>query len=577
MKVFALIFALIVAPFFVQAQSDKALFKKYEYGKSLLNNNQFRQAYEVFKSLSAVEIDNRYREHALYLYALTAYETGKESEARNALFELLRKAPDWEAKDEVYFLLGTIDLEKRNFASALDHFANIKSDAFKEQILLLLDKGLQDMDVEDLEFLYRKYDYGLLGERLFEALQTVNIYPKYEKLYEELFPRYGSQLDTADSALTQEPIKYKEVYNVAVMLPFMYEEFDTDSVPGYQQRAFDIYQGIKIAAEDLKDEGVEIKLFAFDTKNDSLATREILSDSAFSKMDLIIGPLYPKTIALVGDYAGLFRKVMVNPVSSNELIINGNPFAFLTTATANSEAEIVADYALDSLNSDKTYIIYGLNKSEEDAAFHYGEYFQDRGGEVAMFKRFKYDKKFFKSLQDSLAPLAEDSIPHVFVSASDPVVASNVISALQNLQANSKIFAPSSWLNFDQFSYAQLEKMKVHFMHPRYFNKNGYYYRKFRSSYVKKMNLVPSLYACFGYETLYFFGKQLKAFGSGLHYKIHDLGIVKGKIFPAFNYSEGNDNAYVPLLKFREGKLVRVNAHFPIKKLEKKFTVEKED
>ena len=325
MKVIALIFALLSASVLVQAQSDKALFKKYEYGKSLLNNNQYRQAYEVFKSLSAVELGNRYRDYALYFYALTAYQTDKKSESRNALFELLRKSPNWEAKDDVYFLIGTIDMEKRNFASALENFSKIKSDEFDEQIELQLQNDLQNVAVDDLEFLYRKYDYEILGEKLYDALQKVNIFPTYEALYEELLPKYGKQVSSQDSTLQDEPIQYKEAYNVAVMLPFMYEEFDTDSVPGNQQRVFDLYQGIKMAANDLKKEGIELNIFAFDTKNDSLITRQILSDSAFSKMDLIIGPLYPKTIALVGDYAGLFKKVMVNPVSSNELIINGNP------------------------------------------------------------------------------------------------------------------------------------------------------------------------------------------------------------------------------------------------------------
>jgi len=576
MKVIALFFTFITATLFVQAQSEKALFKKYEYGKSLLNNKQYTQAYEVFKSLSAIELGNRYRNHALYLYALTAYQTEKESVSRNALFELLRKAPNWEHKDEVYYLLGTIDMENRNFPSALENFNNIKSEEFEEKIIIQLDKYLVNVGVDDLEFLYRKYDYELIGVRLYDALQKVNIYPDYEMLYEELLPIYGSTSEETDS-LNVDEIVYKEAYNVAVLLPFMYEDFDSDSIPSNQQRVFDLYQGIKMAAKDLEEEGVSINVFAFDTKNDSIETRKILSDTAFAQMDLILGPLYPKTIALVGDYAGLFRKVMVNPVSDNELIINGNPFAFLTRATPKSEAETVVDYVLDSLDSKQAYIIYGLKKSEEDAAFHYGEYLQDRGGEVAMFRQFGFEKTFFQDLQDSLAPLTTDSIPHVFVSSEDPVVASNVISALLNLQANSRIFAPASWLNFNQFSFEQLEKMKVHFVYPRYYDTDGYYYRKFRSDYVKKMNLIPSLYACSGYETLYYFGKQLHEFGSGLYFKIHETGKVKGKIFKGIDYSKGNDNSFIPLLKFTEGQLEMVNSYFQTPDEILNITAEKDD
>ena len=543
------------------SQSDKALFKKYEYGKSFLNNKQYKQAYEVFKSLSSVSENNRYRSYSLYFYALSAYHSDKKAESRDILFELLRKYPDWDKKDDIYYLLGMIDLDNQSYASGLENFSKIKSNEFDEEIVQLIKNEVNGVAVDDLEFLYRKYKYDVLGQKLFNSLLEINIYPDYESLYEELLPIYGQDIISKDSlSIADEDIIYKDVYNVAVMLPLMFEEFDTDSLSPRQQMVFDVYEGIKMAVEDLEKENIKLRMFAFDTESDSIKTRKILSDTSFAEMDLIIGPLYPKTISLAGDYAGLFRKVMVNPVSSNELIINGNPFAFLTTATDNSLAEEAVDYAIDSLKSKKAYIIHGIKKSEEDAAFHYGEYLQERGGEVKLFQGFENDEKYFNKLQKALEPLATDTMPHVYVSSSNPVVASNVISALQNLMARSAVFASNEWLNYDQFSYEQLERMKVHFMYPRYLNEKSYDYRKFRSNYVKKMNLVPSQYACMGYECMYYFGKQLQKYGSGLFAKIHEGFPETGKLYPGFDYTKGNDNSYVPILKFKEGKLIKLNS-----------------
>ncbi|UZR94302.1 ABC transporter substrate-binding protein [Chondrinema litorale] len=543
------------------SQSDKALFKKYEYGKSFLNNKQYKQAYEVFKSLSSVSENNRYRSYSLYFYALSAYHSDKKAESRDILFELLRKYPDWDKKDDIYYLLGMIDLDNQSYASGLENFSKVKSNEFEAEIIQLIKNNVKDVAVDDLEFLYRKYKYDVLGQKLFNALLEINIYPDYESLYEELLPIYGQHILSKDSlSIADEDIIYKDVYNVAVLLPLMFKEFETDSLLPRQQMVFDLYEGIKMAVNDLEKENIKLRMFAFDTESDSIKTRKILSDTAFAEMDLIIGPLYTKTISLAGDYAGLFRKVMVNPVSSNELIINGNPFAFLTTATDNSSAEEAVDYAMDSLKSKKAYIIYGIKKSEEDAAFHYGEYLQERGGEVKLFQGFENDEKYFNKLQKALEPLATDTMPHVYVSSSNPVVASNVISALQNLMARSAVFASSEWLNYDQFSYEQLERMKVHFMYPRYLNEKSYDYRKFRSNYVKKMNLVPSQYASMGYECMYYFGKQLQKYGSGLFAKIHEGFPETGKLYPGFDYTKGNDNSYVPILKFKDGKLIKLNS-----------------
>lgn len=578
MKPFILFFALsLLFSLRSFAQSDKALYKKYEYGKSFLNNKQYAQSFEVFKSLSSIEYNNRYRAYALYFYALSAYHIDRKDETRNILFEILKKYPDWKDKDDVYFLLGRLDFEKRSFASGLENFSKIKSNVFETEILQSIETEITDLGVDDLEFLYRKYQYEILGEKLFAVLQQVNIYPLYEKLYTELQPKYGGDLLIGDSlGILEKDIVYKDEYNVAVMLPFQYQKFDIDSVPTNQQAVFDLYEGIRLAATDLSNEGMKLNLYVFDTQKDSLKAIEILSDTAFSSMDLIIGPLYPSTIVTAGDYAGLFKKVMVNPVSSNTLIINGNPFAFLTAPTGESQAEQIVDFAFDSLNSKQAFIIHGLKKTDEEIAQFYQSYLQERGGEVMLFQPFEYDKKFFSNLQSSLELLADDTIPHVFVSSSDPVVASNVISALQNLKSRSVIFAPDAWLNYSQFSFEQLEKMKVHFVHPRYIDEDAYGYRKFRSNYVKKMNLVPSLYACLGYESMYFFGKNLHKYGSGLYVKIHEEAAQKGKIFPVLDYQKGNDNSFAPILRFKNGSLKMLNSIDQVDILERDESLIKE-
>ncbi|MBT31026.1 MAG: hypothetical protein CMO01_15315, partial [Thalassobius sp.] len=246
------------------SQSDKALFKKYEYGKSFLNNKQYKQAYEVFKSLSSVSENNRYRSYSLYFYALSAYHSDKKAESRDILFELLRKYPDWDKKDDIYYLLGMIDLDNQSYASGLENFSKIKSNEFDEEIVQLIKNEVNGVAVDDLEFLYRKYKYDVLGQKLFNSLLEINIYPDYESLYEELLPIYGQDIISKDSlSIADEDIIYKDVYNVAVMLPLMFEEFDTDSLSPRQQMVFDVYEGIKMAVEDLEKENIKLRMFAF--------------------------------------------------------------------------------------------------------------------------------------------------------------------------------------------------------------------------------------------------------------------------------------------------------------------------
>nr|MBX2844249.1 hypothetical protein [Flammeovirgaceae bacterium] len=57
---FIAILGLMSSMVFSQSKTSKALYKKYEYGKTFLNNRQYGQAKEVFKSIAAVEEGNSY-------------------------------------------------------------------------------------------------------------------------------------------------------------------------------------------------------------------------------------------------------------------------------------------------------------------------------------------------------------------------------------------------------------------------------------------------------------------------------------------------------------------------------------
>ncbi|WP_020528521.1 ABC transporter substrate-binding protein [Flexithrix dorotheae] len=540
-----------------QSKTSKALYKKYEYGKTFLNNHQYGQAKEVFKSVAAVQEGNSYRDYALYLYAYSAYKNGNKSESRDALFELIRKNPTWENMDDVNFLVGLIEFDNNSFNSGLEYFNKIKGTQYEEDINELLITRLDDQSIEELEFLYRKFEDDIIGEKIYKKLLTIQVYPTYQTLFEELSPLYGEVANSEDSLLV-EPV-YKDSYNVAVLLPFMEGDFTMDSIPVNVQRVLDLYEGIKIGAEKLKDQGIKLNLFAFDTKRDSLTTVKILSDPSFEEMDMIFGPLYPNTIPLVADYAGVFKKIIVNPVSSNKKFIAGNPFAFLTQATPSTEVKALADFAIDSLESKTAYILHGLKSSDERLAREYKEYLEERGGVVQLVQSFEYTPEFFENLLEKLGPLASDSVPHVFLSSVDKAVSVNAISALQSIKSRNPILVFNDLLEIEQLSYKQLELMKVFFSYPRYFDKDSIKAKMFQSDYVEKLNFIPSIYAYLGFESISLFGKMLQKYGTGLPNGIHDEQFIRGAVSYGFNFQDGNDNSFVPIVRLKNGILEIVN------------------
>jgi ABC-type branched-subunit amino acid transport system substrate-binding protein len=324
-------------------------------------------------------------------------------------------------------------------------------------------------------------------------------------------------------------------------------------------RIYDLYNGILLAVERLQKEGMNIQVRAFDSSRDSVKTREILADPFFRQVDLFIGPLFPTTIPVVNQFVGMYGKVMVNPVSSNQQVINRNPYVFLSASTPSTQARRVADYAIDSLKSRKVYIVHGGNESEDEMAAAYQVYFEQRGGKVVYRKPFDYSPKGFNNLLNDLRPLATDTTSHVFVCSSDPVVAVNLTSALQNIKSKAPVFAPQPWLTINQLDFQQMESLPLYVYHPQFVDDADNYIREFTRDFVRKMSIIPSPYAFTGYDTMYFFGQLLRKYGTSLPTSIHTHGFQRGELFPGFSYLGGNDNQFVPILRFHKGDLQVVN------------------
>ncbi len=145
--------------------------------------------------------------------------------------------------------------------------------------------------------------------------------------------------------------------NVAVMLPFYLKEnsvrFDIDSsnfVKGrrvYREIPRDkdwiypasigyveMYEGILLAADTLRALGVNINLYAFDIKRDTIALTKLLNEGRLDRMDLIIGPVYSHNLSIVAEYAKYRGIPVVSPVTlMNNSVLYGKPTLFMPNST----------------------------------------------------------------------------------------------------------------------------------------------------------------------------------------------------------------------------------------------------
>jgi hypothetical protein len=134
-----------------------------------------------------------------------------------------------------------------------------------------------------------------------------------------------------------------------------------------------------------------------------------------------------------------------------------------------------------------------------------------------------------------------------------------VLSAIDTRRDSIPIIGYDEWLDFNQISFDQLQRMGVIMIGQNYFDFSSRQVAKFKEAYRKTYNKLPSQYSYDGYETMKFFGEQLVEFGNYFQYGLYNKGFQSGSLYFGFDYTNANDNQVVPIMKMEDLELRMLN------------------
>ena len=124
------------------------------------------------------------------------------------------------------------------------------------------------------------------------------------------------------------PVHKPAEVSVAVMLPFMLSE---ETLSKSATRYTEFYKGFLLAADSLRSSGTPIHITAYDTEGSVLKIREALTDSTFSRHNLIIAPDNAAQLAVLAEYGRnngvkVLNSFLVRDEShmSNPAVMQGN-------------------------------------------------------------------------------------------------------------------------------------------------------------------------------------------------------------------------------------------------------------
>ncbi len=568
MRTISLLVLLIFACAVVQAQNTQ---QEYLNAKSLFKSEKYSLAMEAFKPIIQRNDSKQIAPYASFYYAIAAYRQSYPALARDMFLQVNERFPKWKNKAEVNFWLSRIYFEQGDFEKA-QQYAKDKSLAAENSAQKKFFYS-QIGSLDTLTSLHKQMPKDAdLAYALAKMTSQQMLVDQDRSLLLSLIKDFDLNEDDFEIASINQSLK-KEAYDVAVIMPFMFDKLYPSLRKKSNQFVYDLYEGILLAAQDLREDGVKINLYAYDTQKDIATTEEILEKEELKTMDLIIGPLYSDPSHHVSDFSYRNKINMINPLSANQEVIGNNPYSFLYHPQYATQAKAAARYVQENITNKSSMIFYGGSMADSIKAFSYKEMIEKDSFEIIMMKKIPKDTSRYvlqiltatfednrsTSKEDEQLVIAKDSIGSIYVASDDRLLASSVVSAVEIRGDSIAVIGSGKWLDYKFIDYAAYERLGIILVAPNYIVSADTTYQYVSDYFISKYAVPASRHAFYGYDLMMMTGRSLYEYGTYFQKALYKTHFTKGTLISGYSYLNANDNQHVPLLQFKNSIIEVIN------------------
>ena len=563
------IIILIFIPVLTNAQDYKF---QYRQAKELFAQGDYVKAMDAFKPLIVYDRNNPSPEYASYYYAVSAYQMGFFSVAKESFLQLKKSYPAWEQLDEVNYFLAKIYFDQREYFQALLVLKGIGQESFRADVQAMKRNYLLQIDdIETVSMLLEEYqDDTEVAYALAKAISRQSFLEQDVKLLDSLCSTFGFSRE--QFASVESPIsRKKDRYTISLLFPFLASTLDPSPVKKRNQFVLDLYEGIKLAKDTLAGEGIQLDVLAYDTERNPETLKKLLESEELKSTDLLVGPLFQEEVKAVQEFSMKNKINVINPVSNNSDFLGQNPFALLSQPSYETLGIKSGLWVAENVRNKNCLVYYGESVKDSVLAFNFIKQAMASGVNVVYAE--EVHKETMGRIISNLATATEfdefknpiqfklrtDSIGSIFVASDNPLIYSKVISSVETRGDSIRIIGNENWLKDTSIDLGIYERLGVCLAAPTYSSSADPGFVEFRRKYVLRHGTFPSTYdnyAKIGYEFMLFFGKEL--FENGIYFQqaLSAKGTVPGYLSEGYNYVNARDNQQVPFVQFQSGELV---------------------
>lgn len=527
-----------------QQLNDQAYLIEYKKAVQLFANSQYEQAGQKFTALSAKNYTNPVVPYAYFYNALSAKNKGNVYQSRVILRSLFENFYDWDKISEARIIYSELNFSENYFEEGLKSLEAIQEkefDGLKNDILNIYIPKIKS--ISTLKELYFKFPtQEVLARNLVEKIQANRYNSKDDLEISDMLTnrfklREVAKVKTQNKTNSVSAIENESSLDFGILLPFNITDL-TNSV-GANKYTYELYEGMKIAAQQLKTDGININLHAYDVKKTKHDFQILEKKEGFNNLDLIVGPLYPNPNEKAVEFAINHKIIQVHPLSNNLSLLKDGNSIFLMQPSHLQQSKKTLEY-ISGLNKKKTVSIYfgGAKKDSLFASIYRSEALK-KGYTITVFK--KYTGNLQKLLPET---------GHVFLATDN----NQGVKFLQSV-SYSKITAETvctaasfAWNKNHSNTFTE----HVSLIYPEFVSKDKENVRNFDKIFLDKMAGSPSFYAYAGYDLVLFFAKMLKDGKDIFKLNIESGEYTDDYLLSGFDFSgKIKENAIVPIVKYK--------------------------
>ena len=360
------------------------------------------------------------------------------------------------------------------------------------------------------------------------------------------------------------------VFNVGVMLPLYISENASLSAKYNDEkdklfyknskRFFEMYEGILLALQRLKIDGMSVNLYLYDTQKDAEEVKKIMRNPELKNLDLIIGPVYSSNIEVLSDFVKENKINLVTPLVKENDILKDNPFIYKVMPSDETRVKTTCDY-LSKLYDSSIVIIHGGTPKELEIIDIYRRKLiksfssMENLNEISL-KIIDYNHGGSANLEDALS-LGYENI--VLIPSEDEVFVTKIIERLNGYtkKYDISLFGPPSWELFENIIITHLRNLNFKYTSPHYVDYNNWRVKSVTKQYREVYKTDPSIYALQGYDIMYYFGTALMKYGKNFQFCLdptdripNSKGLIHDFEFSRYGKNGGFENSGVFMLEY---------------------------